>query len=108
MDDVVVVVGGIIPDQDIANLKNIGSSRDFPAGYCDGRDCSIHPCSTSKPQTRGCKPKTVFESVGVLILYFRTDKRSGGVRSGIVGRLRLSNRTALLILLYDELVVLGR
>jgi methylmalonyl-CoA mutase, C-terminal domain len=32
MDDVVVVVGGIIPDQDIANLKNIGVAAIFQPG----------------------------------------------------------------------------
>ena len=32
MDDVVVVVGGIIPDQDIANLKKIGVAAIFQPG----------------------------------------------------------------------------
>jgi methylmalonyl-CoA mutase C-terminal domain/subunit len=32
MDDVLVVVGGIIPDQDIANLKNAGVAAIFQPG----------------------------------------------------------------------------
>ena len=32
MDDVVVIVGGIIPDQDVANLKNIGVAAIFQPG----------------------------------------------------------------------------
>jgi methylmalonyl-CoA mutase C-terminal domain/subunit len=32
MDDVVVVVGGIIPDQDIAGLKRTGVAEIFPPG----------------------------------------------------------------------------
>src|SRR5689334_16591347 len=32
LDDVLVVVGGIIPDQDIAKLKELGVSEVFPPG----------------------------------------------------------------------------
>lgn len=32
MDDVIVIVGGIIPDQDIANLKRIGVAAIFQPG----------------------------------------------------------------------------
>jgi methylmalonyl-CoA mutase C-terminal domain/subunit len=32
MDDVIVVVGGIIPDQDVANLKQLGVAAIFQPG----------------------------------------------------------------------------
>jgi methylmalonyl-CoA mutase C-terminal domain/subunit len=32
MDDVIVVVGGIIPDQDVAHLKQIGVAAIFQPG----------------------------------------------------------------------------
>ena len=42
MDDVLVVVGGIIPDQDIEGLKN-AAWPPFPAGYADGLHHRVHP-----------------------------------------------------------------
>ena len=42
MDDVLVVVGGIIPNQDVDNLKKDRRGRHFPAGHGDGRHRPVH------------------------------------------------------------------
>ena len=43
MDDVIVLVGGIIPDQDIEGLKKDWRRRDLPARHRHGRYRSVHP-----------------------------------------------------------------
>ncbi len=42
MDDVLVLVGGIIPDQDIPALKAVGVKGVFQPGTPDGRYCAVH------------------------------------------------------------------
>ena len=36
MDDVLLLVGGIIPDQDVERLKKAGVAAIFPAGHRHG------------------------------------------------------------------------
>ena len=43
MDDVMVLVGGIIPDQDIDGPEEDGRGRNLSAGHRDGRDRAVHP-----------------------------------------------------------------
>ncbi len=43
VDDVLVLVGGIIPDQDIAALKQLGVAAISPARHGDGRHRKVHP-----------------------------------------------------------------
>ena len=56
MDDVLVVVGGIIPDQDISNLKQIGVAAIFQPGTAMD--------SISRGRRRNVKPRSApaFES----------------------------------------------
>ena len=42
MDDVLVVIGGIIPDQDVEGLKNDRSGRRLPARNADGLHHRVH------------------------------------------------------------------
>ena len=43
MDDVLIVLGGIIPNQDVDSLKKARRRSHFPTGYRDGRYRPIHP-----------------------------------------------------------------
>ena len=43
MDDVLVLVGGIIPDQDIEGLKRIGVAGYLSARHSHGRHREVHP-----------------------------------------------------------------
>ena len=42
LEDVIVVVGGIIPDVDIPRLNEVGSARHFPPGDADAEDRRFH------------------------------------------------------------------
>ncbi len=42
MDDVLVIVGGIIPDQDVAQPKTNRRGRHFSAGHQHGHDRQLH------------------------------------------------------------------
>ena len=42
MTDVLVVLGGIIPDEDAAQLKAQGVAAVFSTRFIAGRDCAIH------------------------------------------------------------------
>ena len=43
MDDVLVLVGGIIPDQDVEALKKAGVAASISAGDTDGFHHRVHP-----------------------------------------------------------------
>ena len=43
MDDVLVMVGGIVPDEDAAQLKRLGVAAVYPARRLARRNCGIHP-----------------------------------------------------------------
>ena len=45
MEEVVVVAGGIIPEEDRAALLEDGSAGCVWAGHFDIRDRGVHPCS---------------------------------------------------------------
>ena len=42
LDDVLVVVGGIIPDQDLPKLHAMGVHRDLHSGHADAGDRGLH------------------------------------------------------------------
>ena len=50
MDDVLVVVGGIIPNQDVENLKKDWRGRHFPARHIDGRHRPVHSRQRQAPR----------------------------------------------------------
>ena len=43
MDDVLVVIGGIIPDQDIPGSQTGRCGCHLPSGHADGPDRGFHP-----------------------------------------------------------------
>jgi len=47
MDDVLIVLGGIIPNQDVDSLKRAGVAGYFPARHRDGRTSSNSFAPTS-------------------------------------------------------------
>ena len=53
MDDVMVVVGGIIPDQDMDDLKKVGRGRHFSARHDHGRHRQFH----SRPSEAARRPR---------------------------------------------------
>jgi len=51
MDDVTVLVGGIIPAPDIAALKKSGIARNFPPRHLHPRHHRLHPKAPRSPVT---------------------------------------------------------
>ena len=50
LDDVLVVVGGIIPDVDLPKLREIGDQGDLPAGHADAGHRDVHPGKRPEPR----------------------------------------------------------
>jgi methylmalonyl-CoA mutase, C-terminal domain len=62
MDDVLVLVGGIIPDQDIEGLKKDRRGRHLPARHSHGRHRQVHP--RAREAARRARGLAVFTDVG--------------------------------------------